>query len=70
MLDVGGQAEGAASPPAQGGEFGPNPAGESALTYTGVLGAFRNVVSNALESGRIPLDQRDVIHDYFSSLQR
>jgi len=28
------------------------------------------VVSNALESGRIPLDQRDVIHDYFSSLQR
>ncbi len=70
MLDVGGQAENGESPPTQGGEFGPNPAGESALTYTGVLGAFRNVVSNALESGRIPLDQRDVIHDYFSSLQR
>ena len=70
MLDVGGQGESGESPLAQGGEFGPNPAGESALTYTGVLGAFRNVVSNALESGRIPLDQRDVIHDYFSSLQR
>jgi hypothetical protein len=70
MLDVGGQAASGASPPAQSGEFGPNPAGESALTYTGALGAFRHVVSNALESGRIPLDQRDVIHDYFSSLQR
>ena len=70
MLDVGGQGESGESPPAQSGEFGPNPAGESTLTYTGVLGAFRNVVSNALESGRIPLDQRDVIHDYFSSLQR
>lgn len=70
MLDVGGQAGGEGTAPAQAGESGPNPAGESALTYTGVLGAFRNVVSNALESGRIPLDQRDVIHDYFSSLQR
>lgn len=70
MLDVSGQGEGEESPPVQSGEFGPNPAGESALSYTGVLSAFRNVVSNALESGRIPLDQRDVIHDYFSSLQR
>ena len=54
----------------QEGEFGPNPAGESTLSYTGVFGSYQGIVSDALESGRIPLDQRDVIHDYFSSLDR
>jgi hypothetical protein len=52
------------------GEFGPNPQGESTLSYTGVYNEYRDIVSDALESGRIPLDQRDVIHDYFSSLDQ
>lgn len=52
------------------GEFGPNPQGESTLSYTGVYNEYRDIVSAALESGRIPLDQRDVIHDYFSSLDQ
>ena len=52
------------------GELGPNPAGESTLTYSGVFDNFGDIISDALESGRIPLDQRDVIHDYFSSLEQ
>jgi hypothetical protein len=68
-VDVGGQANNANGAPVQEGDFGPNPAGESALPYSSVYGNYRGVVSNALESGRIPLDQRDVIHDYFSSLE-
>ncbi len=70
LLDVGGTAPEGQGLPLQEGELAPNPAGEAALTYTGALRAFRAVVSQALESGRIPLDQRDVIHDYFSSLAR
>ena len=52
------------------GELGPNPEGESTLSYTGVYNEYRDIVSSALESGRIPLDQRDIIHDYFSSLDQ
>lgn len=70
LLDVGGEIREEQGVPLQQGELAPNPAGEAALTYTGALQAFRAVVSQALESGRIPLDQRDVIHDYFSSLAR
>ena len=70
LLEVGGEVREAQGVPIQQGELAPNPAGEAALSYTGALRAFRAVVSEALESGRIPLDQRDVIHDYFSSLAR
>jgi hypothetical protein len=70
LLDVGGAIPEGQGLPLQEGELAPNPAGEAALSYTGALQAFRAVVSQALESGRIPLDQRDVIHDYFSSLAR
>jgi hypothetical protein len=69
-VDVGGQGTGQEGDVVQQGDFGPNPAGESTLSYTGVYSSYQGVVSDALESGRIPLDQRDVIHDYFSSLDR
>jgi hypothetical protein len=69
-VDVGGQGTSQAGEVVQEGDFGPNPAGESTLSYTGVYSSYQGVVSDALESGRIPLDQRDVIHDYFSSLDR
>ncbi|MBN1201828.1 MAG: hypothetical protein JXJ20_08235 [Anaerolineae bacterium] len=68
-VDAGGQEELGAGIPLQEGEFGPNPAGESILSYTDVYGDYQGAVSDALESGRIPIDQRDVIHDYFSSLE-
>lgn len=70
LVDVGGEVRDAQGLPILQGELAPNPAGEATLSYTGALRAFRAVVSQALESGRIPLDQRDVIHDYFSSLAR
>jgi len=68
-LDVGGQTDDSGGEPVQEGEFGPNPAGESSLSYSSVYGNYQGIVSDALDSGRIPLDQRDVIHDYFSSLE-
>ena len=69
-VDVGGSSSSADGTPVQQGDFGPNPQGEARLSYTRVFGNYQNIVSDALESGRIPLDQRDVIHDYFSSLDR
>jgi hypothetical protein len=69
-VNVGGDANLPGDVPVQEGDFGPNPQGQSSLDYTGVSGNYQNIVSDALESGRIPLDQRDVIHDYFSSLNR
>lgn len=70
VIDVGGEGDVPGEGPLQEGEFGPNPEGESLLTYSSVFRDFRDIVSSALESGRIPLDQRDVIHDYFSSLNQ
>lgn len=70
VIDVGGAGAVPGEGPLQEGEFGPNPEGESLLTYSSVFRDFRDIVSSALESGRIPLDQRDVIHDYFSSLNQ
>jgi len=70
QVDIGGQASQAQGAPIREGEFGPNPQGQSTLSYSGVLSNYMGTVNRALESGRIPLDQRDVIHDYFSSLQR
>jgi hypothetical protein len=68
-LDVGGEPSTTEGVPVQEGEFGENPTGESVRSYTSVYDNYQGVVSDALESGRIPLDQRDVIHDYFSSLE-
>lgn len=68
-LDVGGQLTNENTVPMQEGDFAENPAGESALNYQSILGDYQGYVSDALESGRIPLAQRDVIHDYFSSLE-
>lgn len=70
MLDVGGDADDPGDGPGQEIELGPNPEGEAQMTYTGAFQDFQDIVTNALESGRIPMDQRDVIHDYFSSLDR
>ncbi len=67
-VDVGGESDVPGEGVVQEGEFGPNPQGEAAITYSGAFRDYESVVSDALESGRIPLDQRDVIREYFSSL--
>ena len=43
---------------------------EDVLGYSGVLRHFQQAVHDALNNGRIPLDQRDVIHDYFTALNQ
>ncbi|NLX08036.1 MAG: hypothetical protein GXY36_00110 [Chloroflexi bacterium] len=69
VLDVGGENTDPGGVPIQEGEFGPNPSGQAGLSYTNVYNEYRDAIGEALDSGRIPLDQRDVIHDYFSSLE-
>lgn len=68
-IDVGGQLSNENALPSEEGDFAENPAGQSRLAYQRVLGNYRGFVGEALESGRIPLVQRDIIHDYFSSLE-
>ncbi len=69
QIDVGGEATDPGSGPVLEGELGPNPGGESSLSYSDVYGDYQGAVSDALDSARIPLEQRDVIHDYFSALE-
>ncbi len=68
-LDVGGQSPNAGNTPVQQGDFSDNPSGQSQLSYSGVYNNYRDMMNSAMQSGRIPLSQRDVIHDYFSSLE-
>ncbi len=42
----------------------------SVLTYSEVLRRHQQAINAALSNARIPLDQRDVIHDYFTSLSQ
>ncbi len=50
------------------GEFQDNPLGESVVPYNQVFSSYADAASRALESDYIPLGMRDVIRDYFSSL--
>ena len=43
---------------------------DATLSYSDVLRRYQQAVNEALTNGRIPLDQRDVIHDYFTSLNQ
>lgn len=50
------------------GEFQDNPFGASVVPYNQVFSSYADAASRALESDYIPLGMRDVIRDYFSSL--
>jgi hypothetical protein len=50
------------------GEFQDNPLGVSVVPYNQVFSSYADAASRALESDYIPLGMRDVIRDYFSSL--
>lgn len=51
------------------GEFAQNPAGESVVPYNEVYADYANAANRALESDYIPLGLRDVVRDYFTSLE-
>lgn len=55
--------------PIQEGNFSNNPAGNTSVPYNQVFSDYSNAANQALQSDYIPLGLRDVVHDYFSSLE-
>ncbi len=51
------------------GDFDDNPAGESRVSYDTVFSDYQNAANRALESDYVPLGLRDVVRDYFTSLE-
>ncbi len=51
------------------GEFDDNPLGESRVSYDTVFSEYQNAANRALDSDYVPLGLRDVVRDYFTSLE-
>lgn len=50
------------------GEFDDNPLGESRISYDTVYNEYRDAANRVLESDYVPLGLRDVVREYFTSL--
>lgn len=59
----------ASSDPIAEGNFSENPSGDASVPYNQVFSDYSNAANQALESDYIPLGLRDVVRDYFSSLE-
>ncbi len=55
--------------PAIEGNFAENAAGASTVPYNQVFSDYRSAANRALDSGYIPLGLRDLVRNYFSSLE-
>jgi hypothetical protein len=66
-IDIPGDPE-AGVPTGAEGDFASNPSGESNVPYNEVWTDYEDSVNQALESGYIPLGLRDLIKNYFGSL--
>ena len=51
------------------GEFDDNPLGESRVSYDTVFSEYQNAANRALDSDYVPLGLRDVVREYFTSLE-
>ncbi|MDZ4767088.1 MAG: hypothetical protein SGI73_21315 [Chloroflexota bacterium] len=51
------------------GEYAQNPAGDALVPYNEVFTEYDNTARRALDSGYVPLGLRDVVRDYFTSLE-
>ena len=51
------------------GEFDDNPIGESRVSYDTVFSEYQNAANRALDSDYVPLGLRDVVREYFTSLE-
>ena len=51
------------------GDFDDNPTGESRVRYDTVFSDYQNAANRALESDYVPLGLRDVVREYFTSLE-
>lgn len=54
--------------PLDSGQFQDNPLGESVVPYSAVFSDYAGTATRALDAGYIPLGMRDVVRQYFSSL--
>jgi hypothetical protein len=59
----------ASDQPFSEGDFDDNPLGESQVSYDTVFNDYQDAANRALESDYVPLGLRDVVHDYFTSLE-
>jgi hypothetical protein len=57
------------SSPLVEGDFSENPTGETSVPYNEVFSDYSGQASQALESDYIPLGMRDVVRDYFTSIE-
>jgi hypothetical protein len=55
--------------PVEEGNFSENPTGNVTVPYNQVFSDYSNAANQALQSDYIPLGLRDVVRDYFSSLE-
>lgn len=51
------------------GDFQENPDGESNVPYNQVFETYADAANSALENGYVPLGVRDVVRDYFTSIE-
>lgn len=51
------------------GEFDDNPLGESRVRYDTVFSEYQQAANRALDSDYVPLGMRDVVREYFTSLE-
>lgn len=51
------------------GDFEDNPLGQSRVSYDTVFSDYQDAANRALESDYVPLGLRDVVRDYFTSLE-
>ncbi len=51
------------------GDFTQNPIGDALVPYNQVFSDYRAAANQALESGYVPLGLRDVVREYFTSLE-
>lgn len=59
----------ASDQPFSEGDFDDNPLGESQVSYDTVFNDYQDAANRALESDYVPLGLRDVVRDYFTSLE-
>lgn len=55
--------------PVREGNFTENPNGSASVPYNQVYSNYQNAANQALDSGYVPLGLRDVVRDYFTSLE-
>jgi len=67
VVDLSGEGDPGGDPGIEG-DFVENPAGEAQVPYSEVYADYADAANEALESEYVPLGMRDLVRDYFSSL--